>query len=462
MINIILIVSLTLISAIIASKSVVFRRILFYLFILYAFVSPKIQLPFISSSNPRLFLFLIIFFASPKSFMKTLRKLSAKSEYRLIVVWISYLLFSFSVVAGSSSSAVYYQLIGIMFFYILVVNHVATFRPIDIDRLLLSILFAYALTMYGRLPFVFGLDSLPLISEVTRHQEAGCAGMFSLPILFFFLERKNRASIVCLIWVWIGICGTIVFLVSARTAIAGYILIFMVYKRSIRRYIFLAVFSLVIFYKISTSEYASFSNDRILTLVNRNEEANEPNEVYFRAKNIEYGLESFREYPIFGVGYLNWQSVFSERANLIGFTRAAHNGYISLLTELGLLGWILFASMIYVNLRGSKLYLTSNSDQNLLYTSSILIMGIFLYAFGGDAFHSRDIYYFLAISMGAKLHFHAENQKRALLQATYDPDASLDPCPSGQDNHTLPYSDNQNSSHTQRDSRQHPSGNRKP
>ncbi|MCK5034610.1 MAG: O-antigen ligase family protein [Candidatus Sabulitectum sp.] len=395
--------------------------------------------------------------------MKTLRKLSTKAEFRLLIVWVSYKLFSYTFVAGSFDIVVYYELIGILFFYVLIVNHVSSFSPIDRDLLLLSILFAYALTMYGRLPAIFGLDSLPFLSEVLpRHKEAGYAGMFSLPLLFFLLERKNRVSINNLIWIWIFVCGTIVFLAAARTAIAGFIVIFMVYKRSIRRYIFLAVFSFVVFYYISTSEYASFSNDRILTLVNRNEEANEPNEIYFRAKNIEYGLESFREYPIFGVGYLNWQSVFSERANLIGFTRAAHNGYISILTELGLLGWILFASLIYVNLRGSKIHLTSNSDQNLLYTSSILVMGIFVYAFGGDAFNSRDIYYFLAIGMGAKFHFHAENQKRALLQATSDPDASLDPCPSGQNNHTLPYSDNQNSSHTQRDSRQHPSGNRRP
>ncbi len=67
-----------------------------------------------------------------------------------------------------------------------------------------------------------------------------------------------------------------------------------------------------------------------------------------RLENWRQGLDSFAEHPIFGVGADMYRSVYATERDPLG--KLAHNSFISVLVELGLIGFLLFAAILAIAL----------------------------------------------------------------------------------------------------------------
>ncbi len=418
------------------------RHLFFCLLAFYLIVSPKIAVPFAAHSNLRLMLFIAIFLQNKYSIITFLANASANYSFRFTVLWIFYILFSTIFVAQNYIFSSIYEPIGTIIFYILFAYYVNKYSMIEIRHLMYFILFAYFLNIYGRLPFIFEIDSMPLVIDVTRHQTAGASGMYSLPILFLLSSRTRRFSVRLLLWIYVFASGIVVYLASARAPTFGYVVVFLIYQRSLRRYILFTILVATILIFVIGTKYAEFADERATTLLSSEPRAGDPDEVEFRKRNVQYGIESFMENPFFGVGYTNWQSVYETRSTVLGYSLSAHNGYIKILSETGLVGAILLLMMVVTNLWGTPFKLSKNFNENLLYTATILTISVFIYSIGGDELYGRSLYIFLAIALGAKLKIQRESLERELLQATSDPQPSSDSHPSVPDSYERPGSGN--------------------
>lgn len=107
----------------------------------------------------------------------------------------------------------------------------------------------------------------------------------------------------------------------------------------------------------------------------------------------KWALQMFRQKPIFGYGYGTYQSVS-------GMPYNAHNGYLQILAEMGIVGMILFMLILLPALIRAFFNLKhEHSSKNYLVLFILLLT--MLYAVTGNVFHeySQQLPLFMALSM---------------------------------------------------------------
>lgn len=377
-----------------------------YALVLYSITSPHISLPLIRTANPRLFLFIGIFIARPNLILREARYLQKYyKEVYSIYAWIAYIIFSMVFISGLFTIEQLYQNLGNLVYYFLVVYVVSKTSKKQLILFLTVTVCGFLLNMYGRLPFILNVGSLPLIYGVTRHQVAAGSAMYALPLMLLLYDNMSKVALKIVFIALIAYSAVIVILSGARVPLLGYTIIMILYRRTIRRYVVLGIISMIFIPIIINSTYAQFSVDRIRTLTdNIRSESYVPEEVRFREQNIEYAKTAVSHNPVFGVGLFGWATeIYSINTNRIGDVRALHNGYMLILAELGIVGLIMYFVMIYLHAKGHKFELSGEIGADLGYVSLLMLGSIFVYSFGEDAFLRREVYQILGICMGTKI-----------------------------------------------------------
>lgn len=207
-----------------------------------------------------------------------------------------------------------------------------------------------------------------------------------LPFAFAFRERKPSLSRTLVLLAIIGITGVCIVFTRSRggqLVLAAVLATYFVKKRGFRGAIVAAILAAP-----------------VLLLGGRSGEEASQSTVE-RAEAWYEGLQMFRESPLFGVGY----DQFQQRYYL-----TAHNSFVLSLAELGLVGLLLFVANVYLSLKiawtamrrageGSEAEATRTWGMALVATWVGLSVGMFFLSF---AYH-----YVLWIYMGLATAFHA-------------------------------------------------------
>lgn len=384
---------------------------IFALMILYNLTSHYILLPFARTANARLSFFLILALSRSRAlFRHTVSLFHSSQGMRILILWVSYILISLLIQTGKRSLVEVYEILGNVFYYITISFCIGLAGRKFVRFILVVTVTGFLLNMYGRLPAILKIGSLPFLWGVTRHQVAGGSAMYSLPLLLFLVEHARTKLAKTLFWLLIGFSGFVAFSSGARTPLLGFTLIYLLYKRTLKRYALTLLIGVTILPAFLTSRHAAYGLERINTILSATSYTQAPEEIRFRRENIQLGIQAFLAHPIFGVGYYNWQeAVYETFTQTEGFRLATHNGYIRILAEMGLVGVVLFSALIYLHVKGTRLKLVGDFNQDLLYSGAFLVLSLFIYALGGDAFFSRIMYHFLAICTAAKLRIAQES-----------------------------------------------------
>ncbi len=115
-----------------------------------------------------------------------------------------------------------------------------------------------------------------------------------------------------------------------------------------------------------------------------------------RVKMWEIAIKAFIEYPVFGIGWGNYSKI-----NTVILNNDAHNSYVQLLCETGLIGILVFISwFIGVLVEGIKLFLHYVSDKlnynnELYYLALSISIQIFflLYCLTGNPLTAKEMYF---------------------------------------------------------------------
>ena len=123
----------------------------------------------------------------------------------------------------------------------------------------------------------------------------------------------------------------------------------------------------------------------------RNEQVNESS-ISLRIYMVKYGLELFKANPLIGYGINNYEILLKKDIGIITY---AHNNYIELLVDVGILGAIVYYAM-YVN--AIICLLKSKNNLNLRYLFLTFLLSILIIDFASVNYYSKHIYIVLAMS----------------------------------------------------------------
>lgn len=188
---------------------------------------------------------------------------------------------------------------------------------------------------------------------------------------------KRLAKIMALI-----ICLVAMFMAGSKSAMLTMVIVFLAYylllvrKRSIARKVKNTIAFFILFTLLCVVLWRYY-NEIILNVLARFEDNSSAGE---RLLSWKAGLELWMTDPFLGVGPQNYVHMIAERFPYIAeSSRAAHNMYIQSFVEIGLVGFIAFASFLYSPIRNS--FRMRLPMEYLLGFVSILVMGMTLSTF---------------------------------------------------------------------------------
>lgn len=188
---------------------------------------------------------------------------------------------------------------------------------------------------------------------------------------------KRLAKIMALI-----ICLVAMFMAGSKSAMLTMVIVFLAYylllvrKRSIARKVKNTIAFFILFTLLCVVLWRYY-NEIILNVLARFEDNSSAGE---RLLSWKAGLELWMTDPFLGVGPQNYVHMIAERFPYIAeSSRAAHNMYIQSFVEIGLVGFIAFASFLYSPIRNS--FRMRLPMEYILGFVSILVMGMTLSTF---------------------------------------------------------------------------------
>lgn len=162
----------------------------------------------------------------------------------------------------------------------------------------------------------------------------------------------------------------------------------------IKNIIILILVSFLLYYLIfNVSIFYSVLGKRLENILKfiRNEEVNEGS-IFVRAYMTKFGFEMFKKRPLIGYGIDNFRILLENSINMKTY---AHNNYIELLVDVGILGAIIYYA-IYVQ---AVLYLKKVKYNNgLKYLFITLFLCLFVIDFVSINYYIKHTYFIFAIS----------------------------------------------------------------
>lgn len=164
--------------------------------------------------------------------------------------------------------------------------------------------------------------------------------------------------------------------------------------RIIKNIITLILISLLFYYLIfNIPFFYSVLGERIEEVLTFNVNRGEiSGSIYLRNYMINYGFEMFKKRPFIGYGIDNFRVLFEKSVNIKTY---AHNNYIELLVDVGILGAIIYYA-IYVQ---AVLYLKKiKDDVGLKYLFLTLFLCLFIVDLASINYYIKHTYFIFAIS----------------------------------------------------------------
>lgn len=326
--------------------------------------------------------FIFLFF-----FIVTKKKLALNNYKSYVKIIIA--LYSIGVIISSlynfEITDVFSKIINYIY-WILIINVLIKSR----HHITLSLALKYASPFYLILiVYSFLRDFAPkdffLLNYISSNTVAFLFVCFTVPFFVYFKDIKKRFyfSYVILFLVLISL------LFDGRRAGFGLVFLSVFFVLNFKKINFVSIFkfgvvSLILIFILNLNFVSSSiksSSDRIYNLIYNTKEINEDRSYQTRLAMIEKGLIMFEENPIVGVGATNFGKtdvVFKGRfANTDVVTNkftinetSAHNSYLQLLSEMGLITFIPFLLIILYNV-STYIYFskTLNNIQSAFYFS---------------------------------------------------------------------------------------------
>ncbi len=95
-----------------------------------------------------------------------------------------------------------------------------------------------------------------------------------------------------------------------------------------------------------------------------------------RMKMIEYGIEWFKENPIFGYGFNTYRALYFAVSNVSTYS---HNNYIELLVNVGIIGTAIYYFMYFIIIRSLLSYFKKKDSLIILFLISSLLITVLDY-----------------------------------------------------------------------------------
>ena len=273
--------------------------------------------------------------------------------------------------------------------------------------ILFDFLYNYGFSHFYRLGGVFGnVNTMGII--------IGISTIFS----FYFVLYERM----CIYIFPIVITLILVLLTGSRTAFI-FVLInifFLIYfkfrgnlKNKIKSIILIVLILLLFYYLIfNVPIFYSLLGNRIDSYFRFfiGEEINEKS-ILLRDYMIRFGFEKFKEKPIFGWGIGNYEELFKKD---IGYRGYAHNNYIELLVDVGIIGMVAYYLMYIFGLFKLK-KLKIGKYENFKYLFISLFLSILIIGYSSVYYYDKHFYILLAMAsvlIGSKC-----NEKNIIIES---------------------------------------------
>jgi len=183
-------------------------------------------------------------------------------------------------------------------------------------------------------------------------------GMIIFPVLFYTSGNKRAKTLLMLFLTGYLICLYFSFSIGNWIAFAisvAFLYLVLGRKKIKRIYVvtcfILLVASCVYLYPLKVQFIPENASEKIADVINVVFYLKEPEVTFIRSDLAIAGLKMFIHNPVFGVGFSNYASYvddyWSSRAYWFDPGGYSHNSYISIISELGLIGLIWFLVFIY-------------------------------------------------------------------------------------------------------------------
>ena len=346
----------------------VFIYTLFYFFSAYL-VLPLVDLPFLglSISSPIMFLIAVpCIFKPPKPWLKRYQLWVFLAIFLWIGIFFSTAangLLSFGVLIDSDSIILLIQYIYWLIVFVITTYFASqgtvidkTVKVLGWSAMLLGIIRLVEVILYGNISVSMGTQFL------TQNAYGALFSMFSPFLLLLMIGKRKWQTLIALVGYFlllaaVAINGSRGSWISIAAGLGIGLLILIISKP--RKFITLIIPILVLLIGFTiiwfnVPEVSNAVSERFNTLQTLGEDKS----YLFRQIMIQKGLKIFEENPIIGIGSgrftktyvdLDLPRVFREGGNLSRFTtQSAHNSYIVILAENGLLAAIPFAIFLII------------------------------------------------------------------------------------------------------------------
>lgn len=349
------------------------------------------------------FLLLVLVAPTLKNRLIQLRKRGLLAPLILFVIYIP--ISSYLSGSGQSVNHAFLWLNNAIFF-ILLYSVISSSNTLELS--LIVVFFSFGLILTG---IFYASSYIPLLSSISfpivegsSHQASAQSAMLSL-IIALLLTTNAFPKFVKLYGIVILLISVIVLIISgARTPALSAIVVLLAWRKSLKWIILLAI-SIPLIFSIT----ASFANldwaiNRVerLYIALRTSEVYSISEIEFRANNVELALQAFYNSPFFGIGYGHWQTYSSQNQNIIGQVLAAHNGWANGLSELGLVGMMIYLLFLYRSFSHVKWKESYDLPEAIHRVGFLGICSLFVLSIGGNALLQRTMLIFAAISAAGK------------------------------------------------------------
>jgi O-antigen ligase len=124
-------------------------------------------------------------------------------------------------------------------------------------------------------------------------------------------------------------------------------------------------------------------------------------------------VKLFQEHPFFGIGWDMWNPVFSA----FSFNRHPHNIVLEVLTELGIMGFIIFLAIFIYPFWRMRFSIWVKDDLALLLLI-VFLYNLFAAQMSGDLTDNRFLFTSLGLMISYSSQIKLRNRHKRLLQST--------------------------------------------
>ncbi|PIX16121.1 hypothetical protein CO110_10300 [Candidatus Desantisbacteria bacterium CG_4_9_14_3_um_filter_40_11] len=295
---------------------------------------------------------------------------------------------------------------NLMLIFFIFVNLINSPNRLNLVFWIIALCCGYLSLQGCRSFFMTGYDRLENIGEaqLKGSNELSSALAMVIPFLFYkFFSKKKWEKIFALLIFPIMFCIVIASSRGASLQVAlMIILILFKTKLSSRVWIFMGITVLIVL-SFAPAQYW----ERMKTLKNCQSEES----AFSRIELYKAGWSMWKDYPILGVGPGNFRYICKQYYQGPGSkARVSHNTYFQLLSETGIIGFLLYMLFIFLILKDLRFvrqrYALVEVDgiqiKNIALALEISLYGFLLYWMFGDRVYYVLPYFFYALSVALK------------------------------------------------------------